>query len=123
MTERYGVPVTGVCRICRSEGYTEMHHIISQAKIKKLCRDDLLTNPGNIVELCRECHDLTDSSSYRDWIEEKDRRLRCMAQVRKKKGNRQCRAKVQRGHLTCYLHRGQREKLAQKLDEAEAQSE
>lgn len=62
MTKRYGVEVTGICRICSFEGYTEMHHIISQARCIKLGRDDLISNPGNIVELCKPCHDQTTAS-------------------------------------------------------------
>ena len=111
MVERYGVEVKGVCRICGHEGYTELHHIISQAKIDKLGREDLRTNAGNIVELCKECHDLTDSSSYRDWIEDRDNRPICKAVVRRRKGNRKCRAKAEKGHTTCYQHRGQRAKI------------
>ena len=111
MVERYGVEVTGVCKICKAEGYTEMHHIISQAKIDKLGREDLRTNAGNIVELCKECHDLTDSSSYRDWIVDKDSRPICQAVVRRRKGDRQCRAKAEKGKTTCYQHRGQRKKI------------
>jgi hypothetical protein len=67
MEERYGKEVTGVCKICEAEGKTEMHHIISQSKIKKIDKLDLLTNPNNIIELCKKCHDLTDSSIYRKW--------------------------------------------------------
>ncbi len=92
MTVRYGVEVTGVCRICgRSETTTEMHHIISQARINKMTAkelDHLLPGvirvsdkplqrgltiegkrslavekmPGNIVELCGGCHDMTTAS-------------------------------------------------------------
>ena len=46
-----------------------MHHIISQAKAKKLDRLDLITNAGNIVEICVDCHNLTDTSLFRNWIE------------------------------------------------------
>ncbi len=63
MVKRYGVEVTGVCRICGSNGYTEMHHIISQARCRKLGREDWINNnPGNIVELCKTCHDQTTAS-------------------------------------------------------------
>lgn len=62
MKNRYGVDVTGICRICSFKGYTEMHHIISQARCIKLGREDLITNPGNIVELCKQCHDQTTAS-------------------------------------------------------------
>ena len=71
MVERYGVEVTGVCKICETEGTTEMHHIISQSKIEKLNRPDLLTNPNNIIELCKQCHHWTDASIFRKWYVEK----------------------------------------------------
>tara|TARA_B110000008_G_C16904472_1_gene538149 strand:- start:755 stop:1168 length:414 start_codon:yes stop_codon:yes gene_type:complete len=75
MAERYGVPVTGFCKICGAEGYTEMHHIISQSKIKKMNRPELLTNPNNIIELCRSCHNATDSSLYRRWYMRQERKI------------------------------------------------
>ena len=64
MEERHGVEVTGVCKICKDEGKTEMHHIISQSKIEKMNRPDLLTNPDNIIELCKPCHMATDSHIF-----------------------------------------------------------
>ena len=73
MAERYGVPVTGICRICRKEGYTEMHHIISQARCRKLGRDDLINNAGNIVELCKTCHDQTTASITSEIFRDKER--------------------------------------------------
>lgn len=72
MNKRYGKQVTGVCQICQAEGKTEMHHIISQSKIKLIERPELLTNPANVIELCLKCHDLTDSSSYRRWMMESE---------------------------------------------------
>ena len=71
MVKRYGKEVTGVCTICGNVGKTEMHHIISQSKIGKLqpgnhnYDQNLKTNPGNLVELCVPCHDMTDHSRYR----------------------------------------------------------
>lgn len=62
MEKRYGVEVTGTCRICGFEGKTEMHHIISQARCKKIGKDDWIKNEGNIVELCKKCHDNTTAS-------------------------------------------------------------
>ncbi len=73
MTKRYGVEVTGVCRICGAEGYTEMHHIISQARCKKIGKEDWITNnSGNIVELCRSCHDHTTASMFRSMRENEE---------------------------------------------------
>ena len=72
MTEyRYGKEITGICTICKYEGRTEIHHIISQAKIKTLKPNqhggnlDLKNNQGNLIELCVPCHDLTNHSIYR----------------------------------------------------------
>ena len=69
MEERHGVEVTGVCKICKDEGKTEMHHIISQSMCNKKGRPDLLTNPHNLIELCRQCHSWTDSSIYQKWYQ------------------------------------------------------
>jgi len=68
---RYGKEITGQCTICHAEGKTEIHHIISQAKIERIKPHehggnlDLKTNPGNLIELCVPCHDLTSHSWYR----------------------------------------------------------
>ena len=83
---------TGTCRICGREAQsTEFHHIISRNQIKKASKEDLwhlipgiirsgipilqedppieelreyaIHNlPGNIVEICGGCHDMTRSS-------------------------------------------------------------
>ena len=52
----------GVCRICSRNGYTEWHHIISRGHAKKTGQHQLITNPGNVVELCKSCHDQTTAS-------------------------------------------------------------
>ena len=52
---------SGTCRICRRRGKLDRHHIISQHRAKKINREDLLTNPGNIVLICRKCHRQTTS--------------------------------------------------------------
>jgi hypothetical protein len=105
MTERYKVEVTGVCKICEAEGETEMHHIISQSKIEKLERPDLLTNPNNLIELCKQCHLWTDSAIYRKWFREvqhygkKSREEVRLSRVakREKKGLAQCKGKIKSG--------------------------
>ena len=90
MIERYSKFVTNICTLCkRTSEKTQMHHIVSQYMIKKMNRDKLeyiaagtklskeqvsvrsnaelrqiLINewPENIIEVCKLCHDLTESS-------------------------------------------------------------
>jgi len=63
-----------ICSICKAQGKTEWHHIISQARIKRLkpthhnFNNDLSNNPGNLIELCVPCHKQTDSYKYWKWI-------------------------------------------------------
>ena len=132
--KRYGVEVTGICKICQAEGKTEMHHIISQSQIKRIKRPDLLTNAGNIIEICVPCHDLTDSSVYRRWYKSKKPKLkRSREQVRKRrekkrlkkglfqcegnvKSGRQCEVSVKKEGQYCGYHKRQgykKRKLAQ----------
>lgn len=59
---RYGVQKTGSCRICDYQGETELHHIISQERCKKIGKQEWINNPGNLVELCVSCHSLTTAS-------------------------------------------------------------
>ena len=63
---------TGFCRICGQKGYTEWHHIISQGHAKKTKQLDLITNPGNVVELCKPCHDQTTASKSRYLLQKKE---------------------------------------------------
>jgi len=65
---------TGACRICNREGYTEWHHIISQGHARKTKQRDLITNHGNVVELCKSCHDQTTASKSRYLLEKKEGR-------------------------------------------------
>jgi len=55
----------GQCRICDVEGYTEWHHIISQGHARKTNQPDLISNPRNVVELCKSCHNQTTASKSR----------------------------------------------------------
>ena len=64
---------SGVCRICNFEGYTEWHHIISRGHAKKTGQKELITNPGNIVELCKSCHDQTTASKSWYLLQKKNR--------------------------------------------------
>lgn len=68
-----GLPMkTGACRICNRRGYTEWHHIISQGHAKKTKQRDLITNHGNVVELCKSCHDQTTASKSRYLLQKKE---------------------------------------------------
>jgi hypothetical protein len=75
MAKRYGKEVKGVCQICGSEGETQIHHIISRAKISRIKKGehnhdrDLMKNPGNLSELCIPCHEQTDSHMYWRWYQ------------------------------------------------------
>ena len=99
---------TGTCRICgREDESTELHHIISRNQIKKSSKEDLChlipgiirsgipilqedppieelreyaihNLPGNIVEICGGCHDMTRSSDLwrRNQIKRERKELR-----------------------------------------------
>ena len=84
------VRVRGTCRICGYQGMLDPHHIISQAQAKRLKRYDLITNPGNVVHICRKCHDLTPASQKRAKYEAKGRQKTKRAQ--KKAKSRRCEA-------------------------------
>lgn len=62
------------CRICGYSGYTEWHHIISRGHAKKTKQLDLIDNPGNVVELCKGCHDQTTASKSRYILENKEKK-------------------------------------------------
>jgi hypothetical protein len=78
MVERYGREVTGQCQVCGYKGKTQIHHIISQHTIEKLKEGqhgfnfDLKKNPGNLSELCEQCHRLTHSYFFHNWMESLD---------------------------------------------------
>jgi hypothetical protein len=55
----------GECRICGRKGSTDWHHIISQSHAIKSNQEELITNSGNVVELCRICHNQTTASMVR----------------------------------------------------------
>ena len=55
----------GTCRICKKSRKLDPHHIISQHHAKKTNQPDLITNPGNIVYICRKCHNQTTASKSR----------------------------------------------------------
>ena len=55
----------GRCRICSKRRKLDPHHIISQHRAKKINQEQLIRNPGNIVFLCRKCHNQTTASLTR----------------------------------------------------------
>ena len=55
----------GSCRICNKRRVLDPHHIISRGHAKKTDQPDLITNPGNIVYICRKCHNQTTASKSR----------------------------------------------------------
>ena len=66
---------TGICTICKKKGRTEWHHIISQHHAKKTGQKDLISNPDNVVELCRSCHNQTTASMVRKRLMREERRI------------------------------------------------
>ena len=96
-TPRLGmVRVRGTCRICGYQGMLDPHHIISQAQARRLNRHDLITNPGNVVHICRRCHDLTPASQKRAKYEAKGRQKTYEAKGRQKTKRAQKKAKSRR---------------------------
>lgn len=67
-------PKEGVCRICNTMDDTDWHHLISQSRCKKIGKPEWVYNRGNIVELCRACHDQTTASLSRKALQWKKRR-------------------------------------------------
>lgn len=55
----------GKCRICRKNTLLDPHHIISQHHARTRNQKDLITNKGNIVYICRKCHNQTPASKSR----------------------------------------------------------
>ena len=55
----------GRCRICSKRRKLDPHHIISQHRAKKINQEQLIRNPGNIVFICRKCHNQTTASLVR----------------------------------------------------------
>ena len=64
------------CRICGDEGYTEWHHIISQSYAKKNNQKELIRNPGNVVELCKPCHNKTPASMSWKYLSSKEQKAK-----------------------------------------------
>ena len=66
-------PKVGTCRICRKRRKLDPHHIISRHRAKKINQEQLIRNPGNIVFLCRKCHNQTTASLSRFKMRMKDK--------------------------------------------------
>ena len=65
----------GRCRICTKKRELDPHHIISQHRAKKINQKQLIRNPGNIVFICRKCHNQTTASLVRRKMAMKDKTL------------------------------------------------
>ncbi len=65
----------GRCRICTKKRELDPHHIISQHRAKKINQEQLIRNPGNIVFICRKCHNQTTASLVRRKMAMKDKTL------------------------------------------------
>ena len=63
----------GRCRICSKRRRLDPHHIISQPRAKKINQEQLIRNPGNIVFICRKCHNQTTASLVRHKMAMKDK--------------------------------------------------
>jgi hypothetical protein len=66
------VRVRGTCRICGDNRMLDPHHIISQGHAKKTGQDELISNPGNVVHICRDCHDQTTASMVKKRLDKKE---------------------------------------------------
>ena len=94
--------VKGTCRICGFQGMLDPHHIISQAQCKKKGRMDLISNPGNVVHICRECHKLTTSYLNREYLTKKEEAKSKPKTKAKKKAKSKKKAKPEVVCARCY---------------------
>ncbi len=110
----------GTCRICGNRGMLDPHHIISQAQARKQGRPELISNPGNVVHICRDCHKLTTSYLDRKRLEGKGKGSKEKA-MRKVKPTRciaetgsglmrsgRCRLHAVSGSDYCHVHKRDR---------------
>jgi len=67
----------GSCRICKKIRVLDPHHIISRGHAIKNNQKELITNQGNIVYICRKCHNQTSASKsrYRMMMQGKERKV------------------------------------------------
>ena len=93
----------GTCQTCGAYEMLDPHHIIPGL--------DPITNPNNVVYICRECHDLNPASQKRAKYEakawnakpkKKAKRWQCLAYT---KGSvYQCRNPARLGESYCHVH-------------------
>ena len=78
---------TGSCSItgCRRKP-TQWHHIIAQGRIMSKGLDTaLLTDPGNLVELCTHHHDMTTASLNHKYLSENPKQAKAKPEPKKGK--------------------------------------
>ena len=80
---------TGSCTICKKTGRTDWHHIISQHHARRTGQNELISDPNNVIELCRSCHDQTTASMVRKRLTREGKSI-----TRKKTGKRPTRKKT-----------------------------
>ena len=81
---------TGRCSItkCRRKP-TEWHHVIAQGRIRRRRLDPaLLTDPGNLVELCGHHHAMTTASLVKGFKEREKESKKTQARPKVKKARR-----------------------------------
>ena len=69
-------PKKASCRICNEIRVLEAHHIISRGHAIKSDQKELIINKGNIVYICRKCHNQTSASKSRFKIMMQDKEKR-----------------------------------------------
>lgn len=65
----------GICTICKKKGRTDWHHIISQHHAIRTGQKELISDPNNVIELCRKCHDQTTASMVRKRLEKQGKSI------------------------------------------------
>ena len=46
----------GLCKVCKKNKATELHHLFSQSKANKKLYGNLIHNELNLLAVCEECH-------------------------------------------------------------------
>ena len=73
----------GKCPICGRVAKLDPYHITSQDRAEKTSQEWLMKSQGNIVHICRKCHDQTTASRAQTRFEKKpvvkpaEREYRC----------------------------------------------